>query len=344
MKHARVWYRCEPDYRVLRNRKPAVGQALTPEEQDTLFATARTKNAWLYAYVASTLAFYGGMRACEIKALHWCDIDFGRQLLHVRRSKTPAGWRSPTLNPTCLQVLQELHDRAEKFGFTQPSHFVFPWHGRNKQIDPTRAMTSWRGAWRSMRGAAGLPHARFHDGRHTAITTLAEKGLPDWVIQAQVEHVSPAMMKTYSHIRRQALNEAAAALEPNPARSPTESNPPDSAPVHESAQPSNPTDSSRLNPQSDRQRKPAKSECHSSRHKTTCRTIRRSNYLRKVARRTGRFPQLARSRSGVKRNCFASISPRKPSQRRLDPVDPGALPRLVHRSASRTERHTASSR
>jgi hypothetical protein len=31
---------------------------------------------------------------------------------------------------------------------------------------------------------------------------------------AQVGHVSPAMMKTYSHIRRQALNQAAAALEP----------------------------------------------------------------------------------------------------------------------------------
>jgi integrase-like protein len=46
---------------------------------------------------------------------------------------------------------------------------------------------------------------RFHDGRHTAITTLAEKGLPDWVIQAQVGHVAPEMMKTYSHIRREAL-------------------------------------------------------------------------------------------------------------------------------------------
>lgn len=55
---------------------------------------------------------------------------------------------------------------------------------------------------------------RFHEGRHTAITTLAEKGSPDWVIQAQVGHVAPAMMKTYSHIWRRALNEAAAALEP----------------------------------------------------------------------------------------------------------------------------------
>jgi len=75
-------------------------------------------------------------------------------------------------------------------------------------------MTSWRSAWRAMRKAAGLVHVRFHDGRHTAITTLAEKGLPDWVIQAQVGHVAPEMMKTYSHIRRQTLNQAADALEP----------------------------------------------------------------------------------------------------------------------------------
>ena len=34
------------------------------------------------------------------------------------------------------------------------------------------------------------------------------------MIQAQVGHVAPEMMKTYSHIRRQALNQAAAALEP----------------------------------------------------------------------------------------------------------------------------------
>jgi hypothetical protein len=46
-----------------------------------------------------------------------------------------------------------------------------------------------------------------------AITTLAEKGLPDWAIQAQAAHVAPEMMKTYNDIRREALNQAAAALE-----------------------------------------------------------------------------------------------------------------------------------
>jgi hypothetical protein len=76
-------------------------------------------------------------------------------------------------------------------------------------------MTSWRSAWRSLRKAAGLPNVRFHDGRHTALTRLAEKGVPDWVIRAQFGHVSPAMMAVYSHVRRKGLDEAAQALEPD---------------------------------------------------------------------------------------------------------------------------------
>ena len=61
-------------------------------------------------------------------------------------------------------------------------------------------------------GMFNVPGVRFHDGRHTALTRLAEAGQPDWVMQAQMGHVSPAMMKTYSHIRRQAPNAAAAML------------------------------------------------------------------------------------------------------------------------------------
>jgi hypothetical protein len=43
--------------------------------------------------------------------------------------------------------------------------------------------------------SAGLPHGRFDDGRHTAITTLAEKGLPERVIQMLVGHVAPEMTR-----------------------------------------------------------------------------------------------------------------------------------------------------
>ena len=55
----------------------------------------------------------------------------------------------------------ELYAHAVTLGFTDPDHFVFPWHGRDEQIDPRRPMTSWRSAWRSLRSAAGLPDVRF---------------------------------------------------------------------------------------------------------------------------------------------------------------------------------------
>jgi integrase len=214
LRHARLWYRLQDDYRALKNTKPPAGQALTDEQQQKLFEVARSQPRWMFAYVAAALAFYCGLRACEIRGLRWKHIDWDRKRLSVRRSKTPAGWRDPSLNQACATALSELHHKAETLGYAKPEHFVFPWHGRNKKIDPTRAMTSWRSAWRSLRRAAGLRDVRFHDGRHTALTRLAEAGQPDWVIQAQIGHVSPQMMKTYSHIRRMALDEAAAVLEP----------------------------------------------------------------------------------------------------------------------------------
>jgi integrase len=113
-----------------------------------------------------------------------------------------------------LTALAELFSKTKALGFSAPDHFVFPGHGRDKKIDPTRPMTSWRSAWRSLRKASGLENVRFHDGRHTALTRLAEASQPDWVIQAQMGHVSAAMMKSYSHVRRQAPDQAAMTLKP----------------------------------------------------------------------------------------------------------------------------------
>ena len=215
LKKARLWYRIQEDYKPLLNSKPPVGRALTEEEQVRLFTLAQSRPRWIYAYTAATLSFYVGMRACEIKPLKWKDVDLFNARLEIRRSKTPAGWRTPTLNNACRAALACLYASAKSLSIADPEHFVFPWHGRNRKINPTRHITTWRTAWRSILKAAGLKGVvRFHDGRHTAITTLQEKGVPDWVIQAQVGHVSPEMMKKYSNIRRRALEQAAAALEP----------------------------------------------------------------------------------------------------------------------------------
>jgi integrase len=197
LKAAKLWGRFASEYRPVRNVKPPVGQALTDDEAARLFAVARSNPQWLPAYVAATLAFYCGLRACEIRGLRWKHVDWEHQRLQIRRSKTPAGWRDPALNVACLNALR-----------------LLPKGGPEDSIMPFR---SWRGGWDALRKAAGIK-VRFHDGRHTALTRLAEAGQPDWVIQAQLGHVSPAMMRVYSHIRRRALEDAAAALQPPQAR------------------------------------------------------------------------------------------------------------------------------
>jgi integrase len=61
---------------------------------------------------------------------------------------------------------------------------------------------------------AGLEGFWFYDGCRAAFTQMQEAGLPDGAIRAQVGHISAQVAKRYSHIRRQELNRAAAALEP----------------------------------------------------------------------------------------------------------------------------------
>jgi len=43
LKRAKLWYRFDDEYSTLRNRKPPVGRALTPEDQQRLFEIARTR-------------------------------------------------------------------------------------------------------------------------------------------------------------------------------------------------------------------------------------------------------------------------------------------------------------
>ncbi len=223
LKHANLWYRFE-DYKTIRNTKPPVGRALTAEEQARLFEVAQSREDWLYAYTAAVLGAFCGMRGCEIKALQWKDVDLIANVLDIRHSKTPAGWRSPTLNTVCKDALGALHAKAAVANVSNPDHYLFPSQRKGK-VDATQHAKGWRTAWRSIRRKAArndtgeiiypnLEGLRFHDLRHTAVTVMAEKGLAEHVIMAQVGHISAQMLKTYSHVRRQALNAAAAALEP----------------------------------------------------------------------------------------------------------------------------------
>lgn len=141
LKHAKLWYRFE-DYKSLRNTKPPVGIALTAEEQARLFEVAQSRSDWLYAFTAAVLGAYCGMRGCEIKRLQWKDVDFVSSLLDIKYSKTPAGWRKPTLNTVCKDALSASSDRsANQCGHRRSSTSFRP----RSKTRSTRANTLNRG-------------------------------------------------------------------------------------------------------------------------------------------------------------------------------------------------------
>ena len=99
LRYARLWYRFQEDYRALKNTKPPVGQALTDEDQQALFAAAQSRPEWIVAYVASALAFYCGLRACGRRSLESCEMPLGEcaarpgfQVL-LKSHCFPLGWK-----------------------------------------------------------------------------------------------------------------------------------------------------------------------------------------------------------------------------------------------------------
>jgi integrase len=219
------------------------------EDKLRLLSTAGSNPDWENARLAMTLALCTTMRGVEIKHLRWRDVDFLRQSLTIRRSKTEAGLRSIPMNEDAYSAVLELRERAKGFNGTAPEHFLFPAceHGH---IDPKRPMKSWRTAWRRMTqliqcpacrtsqgpgetcrnescGAAikgiksPLAGLRFNDLRHHAITELAESQASDSTIMALAGHVSRKMLEHYSHIRQDSKREAVNVLSAKVPQRPT---------------------------------------------------------------------------------------------------------------------------
>jgi integrase len=64
--------------------------------------------------------------------------------------------------------------------------------------------TGLRKPFEEVREAAGLPWFRLYDWRHTAVTRLAEAGVPYAIIDERSGHHTEKMRQHYTHIGEQA--------------------------------------------------------------------------------------------------------------------------------------------
>jgi integrase len=220
-----------------------IGRALSFDEKLRLLKIAEARSEWQIARLAATLVLNTTMRACEIRALRWRDVDLMNKMLTVRRSKTEAGKRVIPLNTDAWPAVLELRERAKLLFGQEPeaAWYVFPHAEGLRNPDPTQPMAGWRTAWRNLTRAIRCPACgqlqkpgaacrkqeckadireiksptaglRFHDLRHHAITELAEGQAGDPTIRSIAGHVSQKMLEHYSDIRLDAKRTALDAL------------------------------------------------------------------------------------------------------------------------------------
>jgi CTP:molybdopterin cytidylyltransferase MocA len=101
-----------------------------------------------------------------------------------------------------ISYANRLIERARTLGASSAQHHLMPFRVAPHQWDPDQPMSNSgiHKAWEAVRAAADVPWLRIHDLRHTAITRMAEAGVPIPVILSMAGHISTRMQQHYTAI------------------------------------------------------------------------------------------------------------------------------------------------
>jgi integrase len=183
-----------------------IPRALTYEEQRHWLDVARMKKEWNLVYWWSIVAFATCMSTDEIRGLRLGDINLYQRVIVIRRKTSKNKYRSRTIELIGADVLwafEQLIARAGELGAKEPQHYLFPSRVHVGGVyDPEKPISAFglNKYWNEIRQCTGLTWFRQYDSRHTAITRLAEAGVPTDVIMAMAGHVTEKMRRHYTHI------------------------------------------------------------------------------------------------------------------------------------------------
>jgi len=198
---------------------------LTEQQVRTLIDTV--KGDRLEALIVLALAT--GLRAGELMALQWRDVNLDSGVLQVRRTlkrmshgygfgraKTKRSHRPIALPTMVTEALQkhyaaQLEERAQAKDAWQDLDLVFCNQIGQRMSKHIFQGYSWFG--RVLR-AAGLPRVRFHDLRHTAATLLLARGVNVKVVSEMLGHSSISVtLSLYAHVLPHMQRDAAATMD-----------------------------------------------------------------------------------------------------------------------------------
>lgn len=208
MRRAEAWgAELEENYEELIEQMSEIPRALSPEEQAHWLNTARKREGWQTVLCYSLVAFDTTMSTNEIRSLRLGDINMHHQTINIPWAGAKNRYRHRSIaleSADCLWAMEWLMDRVRKMGAHDPQHYLFPFvQGHNPDFRKPMTVQGLKKPWQEVREASGLMQFRMYDTRHTAITRLAEAGMPIAVIMSKAGHVSPRMTQHYTHISSQ---------------------------------------------------------------------------------------------------------------------------------------------
>jgi hypothetical protein len=168
-----------------------------------------------------------------MRKLQRADINLEQGVLQVRNKGAKNHYRVRTipLDEEAMYAAERLLEIADEKGSRVPMHYIFPFRRGYLEYHPDRPMTEF-GLWKrfdEVRKAANVPWLRIHDLRHSAITRMAEAGVPIAVIMSMAGHISQRMTQHYTAVSQSAKRTALQTT--YGARGKVENSPPASVPI-----------------------------------------------------------------------------------------------------------------
>jgi integrase len=148
---------------------------------------------------------YTGARFGEITHLEWQHIDFENKTIHIEdrpayRTKT----RKSRIIPIHPKLLTTLKHRSEQ----KDSTFVFP-----SPVDKSKPIRTLNRGFNKLKERLNIAGEKtLHSFRHSFASHLAERGVPDSVIQQMMGHSRVSMTHQYQKIDTGAMLEALSKL------------------------------------------------------------------------------------------------------------------------------------
>lgn len=185
---------------------------LSHEEADVLLAALAKRSPDVHAQ--ALLALNCGLRAGEIFALEWGDIDIERSVITIRGTSRKAGTRTKSgLSRSAIMTaaVQTMLEVRPKGGHHE---LVFPGRG-GKRI--TQVSDTFNRVVAELGFNDGVEDDRqrivFHSLRHTFASWLVEGGTDLYTVKELMGHQTLAMTERYSHLSPDKLRRAVKTLE-----------------------------------------------------------------------------------------------------------------------------------